>query len=153
MRRAVIAAVGLGVVAAVATIGIAYAVAQRTERDGGEQVSIADLGVGDCVNGAREAGSAATRLPTVSCTEPHESEVFAVFALPEGDWPGEDSVLQQADAGCYDRLPAYDAGASEDPSVFITYLYPTDVTWAAGDREVICMTYYIDGERTGSLRG
>lgn len=149
-----------GAWAVLAVVGVTVAVltagAERGE-DGeiveGGDVTTDELAVGDCLNGL-DSGEVVTRLPGVPCAEPHEGEVYALFDVSmEGDWPGDDPILAEADAGCDQRLQEYSQTAYDDLSVDIFYLYPSEQTWEVGDREVICVAYFLDGTRTGSLAG
>jgi hypothetical protein len=146
---------GLSATGAWVLIGIALvAVAIATDTDGtdvaGGDVRADQLTVGDCI-GELPDGEEVLNVSTVGCEEPHEGQVFAQFDLPDGEWPGEDSVTAQADSGCLERLQADLPAAYEDQDTDIYYLYPTHGSWRLGDREVICAVYYLDGQRTGSL--
>lgn len=116
------------------------------------EVGIDSLLPGDCVERLEE-GSITTTVPTVPCAEPHAGEVYAIFDLTDGDWPGDEAVWEEAETGCIDRLFGYSPTAYEDEQVDIFYVHPTSESWEIGDREVVCVTYYLDGLRTGSIEG
>ena len=112
-------------------------------------MSAMSLQVGDCLNGLQEEGDVGS-LPAVPCAEPHEGEVYATFDLPEGDYPSETAIFDQAEAGCDERLSSVAPDASEDPSVGLFYLYPTELSWP-DDREVVCIAISMPGTTRGSI--
>ncbi|GGL77440.1 membrane protein [Streptomyces fumigatiscleroticus] len=91
----------------------------------------------------------------VPCAGEHDGEVFAVFGMAEGSYPGDGEVTETADDKCYTLQDGYamDTWAvPEDVDVF--YLTPTRESWGAGDREITCVFGSADGTSTltGSLR-
>lgn len=117
-----------------------------------EQTDAFALQVGDCLNDATAAGEVTT-VPTVPCDEPHDSEVYAAFALGESDYLGDEIVVDKAEALC---LPAFEEFVGEpylESRLDFAYYYPTEASWASGDREVLCVIYDPEGPVTGSLRG
>jgi hypothetical protein len=93
-------------------------------------------------------------VPTVDCAEPHDNEVFAVYDMPDGDYPGDDLIKTGAEEGCIDRFEDY-VGIGYAESRFVsTFLIPTADSWADGDREVVCFLYDIDlAKIEGSAEG
>lgn len=117
----------------------------------GGEVSVLSLQPGDCVNGL-EDGSLSLTLPAVPCDEPHEAEVYSVFDVTlDGGWPGEDPILDEAQSRCLEDLERDFPETYADDQVDIFYVYPSEDTWRNGDREVVCLAYYLDGRRTGSI--
>lgn len=117
-----------------------------------QQTDAFALGVGDCLNGG-EAQGEITTVPTVPCSEPHDSEVYAAFALNGTSYPGEETVTGEAEVLC---LPAFEEFVGEpylESRLDFAYYYPTEESWASGDREVLCVIYDPEGMATGSLRG
>lgn len=118
--------------------------------DGEEQISTLELVPGDCLNGlSGEEGVGS--LPVTPCTEPHEGEVYAAFDLADGSWPGEDAVFSAAQDGCLSHMESDFPDEWADDEVEVSCLYPAEGTWLTGDREVLCVAYYGDGPRTGSV--
>ncbi|WP_051399473.1 DUF4190 domain-containing protein [Haloechinothrix halophila] len=117
-----------------------------------DTVPLENLRIGDCVEKVTEDRNyfSVTVMP---CDEPHHSEVFAKFDLRGEAWPGEETVFADANAGCSDALREYSSTAYDDIDVAIFTFHPTAFTWADGDREIICLTDYEDGPRTGSIEG
>lgn len=117
-----------------------------------DQTDAFALQVGDCLNDATATGEVQT-VPTVPCDEPHDSEIYAAGQLGESPYPGVDVVIGKAEAIC---LPAFEQFVGEpylDSRFDFSYYYPTELSWANGDREVLCVIYDPEGPVTGSLAG
>ncbi len=118
----------------------------------GGRVSATSVHVGDCLNDLQDSQSVAG-FPAVPCSEPHEGEAFALFDLPEGDFPGVDEVFDTAQQECTDRLAGYSQSAYDDPDVSFYIIYPQQANWTRGDREVVCIAVGPEGTtRTGSIK-
>jgi hypothetical protein len=110
-------------------------------------VSVTRLDVGDCINNLQESNNVKD-VPKVPCATKHEGEVFALFNLPAGAWPGTDAVAKQAEDGCTKRFKSYSKTADESIQLF--YLHPLEESWSL-DRGVTCVATK-DGGLTGSLK-
>jgi hypothetical protein len=108
--------------------------------------AIFSLKTGECID---PNGQTAT---VVSCSTPHDVEVFATFALPGSKWPGTAAVGTAASSGCSSRLNAY-LNPQLAISLSSTYVYPDSVAWQAGTRTVICEVRATQGQLTGSVQG
>jgi Domain of unknown function (DUF4190)/Septum formation len=118
----------------------------------GGSVSATALQAGDCVNNLKDTTSLLS-LPAVPCSQPHEGEVFAVFDLPAGPYPGADAVNKQASTQCSDRITAYSPTAGTDGTYDLFLVYPRQQDWARGDREIACVAAATAGTTTGSIKG
>ena len=123
----------------------------------GDDLGAFDMEVGDCFNDPEgmELGTQSTvlQLPAVPCGDPHDNEVFALIDLEDGDYPGVEDVSEEGFMRCMDEFEGY-VGAAYDETdlIFDPYLYPTEQTWEAGDREVVCALYNADlSKLTGSM--
>jgi Septum formation/Domain of unknown function (DUF4190) len=114
-------------------------------------VSATALRVGDCLNGL-ENGSFAS-LPAVPCASAHEGEVYAVVTLPDGAYPGQNSVDSQGRSDCDDRIAVYAPSAALGTDFGPFYATPTEDSWRTGDRAVVCIATSTSGTTTGSIRG
>ena len=108
--------------------------------------AIFSLKTGQCID---PNGQTAT---VISCSAPHDAEVFATFALPGSKWPGTAAVGAAASSGCSDRLSGY-LNPQLALSLASTYIYPDSVAWQAGTRTVICEVRATKGQLTGSVQG
>lgn len=156
-RRLAITGIVLGCGAVVLWLGVAALSIMNTEapRDAAGNVtqrssmSVSDLAAGDCFDsGTAEEVDWVTVLP---CAQPHDSQVIAVFELPEGPYPGVDALADDPDAGCQQRgasVVREDRMEEIEPS----YIYPADEdTWNT-DRTIQCTVGSLDGEQlTGSV--
>jgi Septum formation len=96
---------------------------------------IDDLEVGECFN---LPDGPILRVAVVSCSTPHNRELFARLTLPDGSWPGEAEIKSTGLSKCGERFAGY-VGSEHGASVY-TYqsIRPTEQTWADGDRLVAC---------------
>jgi len=115
--------------------------------------SVLELDVGTCFDDP-DTFEQVEDVPIVDCDEPHDNEVIANQDLTGSDYPGQDQIENRASQICYDQFSDY-VGISYEESMYdIGWLYPTDETWAAGDREVICFGYDLTlAKITGSING
>jgi len=118
----------------------------------GESTDVFTIKVGDCLNDGGVDGEV-SEVPTVDCAEPHDSEAYKSIIMEDGDYPGEDAVLSQADTDCNAAFTDF-VGVTYDESVLtFAYYYPTEASWEQGDREILCLIYDEAGKTTGSLAG
>jgi hypothetical protein len=109
--------------------------------------------VGDCLNDGDASGEVST-VPIVECSEPHDSEAYDADNLDDGDFPGQDAIDQAAELLCGPSFETF-IGLDYEASIYdYSYYFPTEESWAAGDREVLCVAYADDQAKiTGSLKG
>lgn len=119
--------------------------------DGGN-TDIFTLQVGDCLND-ESTSEEISDVPTVNCSEPHQYEVYGSLTLDGDEWPGDDTVGQEADAGCLAQFESFAGIAYENSMLDYNYYVPTEGGWnQLDDREVLCVIF--DAEpTTGSLAG
>ena len=117
----------------------------------GETTDVFTIKVGDCLNG--ESTGEVSDVPVVECTEPHDREAYASIIIDDGDFPGDDVVKQQAVDGCQSEFDAFVGMAYDDSTLDFAYFYPTETSWAGGDREILCLIGDPAGQVTGSLAG
>ncbi|BCI51332.1 hypothetical protein NIIDNTM18_06100 [Mycolicibacterium litorale] len=141
----IVGIVALVVVVAVIAIALVVFLAVRQGT-----VTATEVKLGDCLSEIPD-GSRVLTVKTVSCDEPHAGEVFAVLTMPDGDFPGADAVTEYSNR-CGPELANYSPAAVTDDSVQLYVLYPTEETWADGDRAVTCVAT-LTPPRAGSLRG
>jgi hypothetical protein len=154
--------------AIVVAVAIAFSMAGCTA---GEEASTAPpladnifaLTLGDCFDDVAGLDSGtgsveAKSVTLVDCADPHQLEIYSQATLDGDVFPGIDSAASQADDACYTAFEDF-AGAPFDSAVDYNYktLYPTEASWATGDREILCAIAHVDGEQilptTGTLKG
>ncbi len=120
----------------------------------GGNVDVFSLSVGDCFS--TDATDEVGDVAGVPCDEPHDSEVYALVDYDAGsdaEWPGQDAIDEFSDSACVAEFEEF-IGLSYDESIYyISYLQPTEESWAQGDREVVCLVGAQEGQVTGTLRG
>ena len=61
----------------------------------GDDGNVFSLEVGTCFDDP-ESLTEVSDVPIVECTEPHDTEVYHLFDMPDGDVPGDAAVNQAA---------------------------------------------------------
>ena len=148
-------------VAALAVGGVACGADEPNRDETGEineteEVDPNSLQAGDCFNDPEDTGTTeVTSLKAVPCDEPHDNEVFHVFQIDDGEFPGVDEVKQIGLEGCEPELEGYVGATAADAGLMIVPVTPTEQSWNdTDDRTVLCALYKADGtEITGSLEG
>lgn len=123
-----------------------------------EQVDNADVfavRVGDCLNTAEmDTTDQVSDVPVVPCADPHDDEVYHSYTLADGEYPGEDAILADADTTCVAEFTDFIGLAYEESALDYWPMYPTAGSWDSGDREVLCIAWDPSGAKlTGSLAG
>ena len=132
--------------------------ATPTAASSATETSVFDLEVGHCFS--VESDELET-VVVVDCQEPHEYEVFSVLdheAGPDAAFPGDQALLEYADAACQPPFEAFVGHDYQTSIWFITALSPSEQTWADGDREIVCTLDQQDANAepitvTGSAEG
>ncbi|GAA3381921.1 septum formation family protein [Streptomyces racemochromogenes] len=98
-------------------------------------------------------GKASTQVRLVPCDEPHDGEVYAVFSLPDGAYPGKEKIRPIAEDTCGDAvLNAYTGAAAKLPEKLKRYYFsPSPSTWDIGKRHIVCFVGDETGTSTGSV--
>lgn len=118
-----------------------------------DSADVFSIRVGDCLNDA-SAGDEVTEVPLVPCSEPHDSEVYASIIMTGDTFPGNDVVVSEADDACFERFEEFVGIPYLDSIYDFSYYFPTEGSWANGDREILCVIYDPAGQKlTGSLAG
>ena len=143
--------------------------------ESGDIVSADDLNAfpmreGDCFDDSSDMSQAQSvgiigggfteEIAAISCSEPHDNELFAVFDLSDRlpylaleRFPGEEGIVSFSRDGCFERFENFIGISYEESTLLVRMLYPTAESWAQGDREVSCMVYHSEEKLAGSMRG
>ena len=111
------------------------------------QAAIFSVRTGNCI----DLTASGTTVHVVSCTDPHDAEIFGTFQL-SGAWPGDSSARQQAASGCETRLGGYLNPQLATSGLTQSYVYPGQQAWAAGQRTVVCEVRSTSGQLNSSVR-
>jgi hypothetical protein len=114
-------------------------------------VTLDELKVGECLR-VSDADNLPNQIPLVPCTQAHQLEVFGVFDLPEGAWPGDDSVEAAADQRCSPLFTSYVGVSADDPKYTWSYYLPSKEDWSDDFRRVVCTDETFPGSSTSIKR-
>lgn len=124
------------------------------EDDTGAAVGVLELELGTCLNDVDQPlAQDLTNIPSVSCQQPHQSEVFAEVLMEGGQYPGVDEVTTTATAQCmaeFGQFVGLDFAASR---LNYHFYYPTSSSWAVGDRSIYCVVFDPGVDTVGTLQG
>ena len=111
--------------------------------------------VGDCFDDTEMGVNEVTEVPGLPCSSPHDNEVYALFDLPPGAFPGDQQMDVHASRGCYERFEAAIGRSYEDSEIDYLAMYPTEDSWnRIDDREVVCIAFHMEYRKlTGSVLG
>ncbi|QGQ18336.1 hypothetical protein GC089_02495 [Cellulomonas sp. JZ18] len=129
--------------------------AQRDE-PGGEITASAEadvftLQVGDCLNYMDQSDAdEISSLPTVPCSEPHDSEIYAEMTITEDQLP---TVETLADAFCLEQFTTFVGMTYDESALYYSYLVPSELSFDQGDDVVQCLVVQQEGGVTGTLKG
>ena len=115
-------------------------------------VDAIDLTAGMCILDESSAATVSS-VEVVDCTDEHDAEVFARIVLADGTFPGPDALSQTAIDQCAVQFANFIGVAFANSVLTYEYYAPSETTWAAGDREVLCLVRDPAGPVTGSLQG
>jgi hypothetical protein len=120
-------------------------------------VGVFQLREGDCFNDppSTDSEETLTRVDGVPCSAPHHNETYAVFEIALEEWPGDEAMLELVVQECMVRFERYVGGRyTKDSRLDFLPLSPTEASFDADDRGVICFLYHRQNEMlTGSARG
>lgn len=116
------------------------------------EADVFSLKVGDCLNEAgSEDAEEVSSVPTVPCAEPHDSEAYAATDMPDGEYPGDQAVMDASDTYCYDQFATFVGLSYDESELDLASFFPTPESWAEGDREIMCFVSSPEGQVTGTL--
>ena len=133
-------------------------------RDG--DVDVALLRPGECFQDP--VGTRFTQLPSdgppvepevvtvVSCSEPHDNEVFHLLNLTEEDeWPGLMGLWALSQERCEVPFESYVGRPHDSSRLVIFWIGPTEESWNdEGDRAMVCVLFDTNSsDLLGSMRG
>jgi len=115
----------------------------------GRVVSVGSLHIGHCFN--RASGGNVLLLP---CEQPHYAEVYHLFMLVPGPYPGDAEVDALAVDQCSTAFESYVGVPPDRSELAFDYLSPGRHQWEAGDRGGGCALRDQSGHLlTGSMLG
>ncbi len=156
-------AVGAVVVAGLGLVGLGYSGLagedNSTRDEAGQIVDGGEVGafrirIGDCFQDPDLSEEEFESVQAVPCSGLHDNEAYGAFNIPGDDYPGDESVVEQASLGCYERFEAFIGLSYEESLLDFFPMYPTEGSWdGLDDREVVCAIYNGDlTQATGSAK-
>lgn len=119
----------------------------------GTTKNIFDISVGDCEIDSIDEGER-FETTTIDCAEPHNTEIYASVNVPDGDFPGDAAIDEQATTDCYTEFESFIGANYDDSDYDFSWYFPTEGSWSEGDREILCLVYDVSGAQvSGSLAG
>jgi len=118
----------------------------------GNQTAVRDLTVGTCFDEKSTKESVYAYAWPVDCTAAHDSEVFFVGTLPEGDYPSDDTVQTYVVDKCTPAFEKYVGIAYGDSKLQVYYIFADKDGWGAGNHSLVCYAFDPSG-RTTSVKG
>ncbi|MDA8369268.1 MAG: septum formation family protein [Nocardiopsaceae bacterium] len=161
IRRAFLGFVVVGATTTLTGCGLILNAAQEAASGGSgndvgsgteQQADAFTLEVGDCLNDESIVGEV-EEIPTISCSEPHDSEVYATGTATGDEFPGNASLDAEAEGICGGEFEAFVGIPYEESFLGYSWYVPTQQSWDSGDRKIDCVIYDPEGQVTGSLRG
>lgn len=112
-----------------------------------------DLQLGDCFNDP--ASAEVETVIVVPCDADHDFEVYHLFELPDGEYPGPEKLEEQWIQGCLPEFEPFVGVSFDESGLDISAIFPTEQSWEdLDDREVLCSVTAVDGSpRRSSARG
>lgn len=122
--------------------------------EGAEMVAFENLEVGDCIPYVEyEPTDDIYEIPVVPCDLPHTDEVYFIYEVEDGEFPGDDALFDATFERCVAEFEAF-IGIRYEASELEVYNYqPTKASWNRwNDRTVQCIVYSYE-DVTGTLGG
>lgn len=124
----------------------------ETPAEGTEMVTFAELEVGQCLPFI-EWDEEVYELPIVPCDQPHTDEVYLIFDVPDGEFPGDDALQSAATERCESAFGEFVGRPYAESELDMYWFVPTQASWnRLDDRAIQCIAFSYD-EVTGTLEG
>ncbi len=145
------AGVILNIVAMVVLVGVAIVAMDMASSRGSSQNAWSSLAVGNCVNqspGAKN-NSQVTMPKRVSCQDAHWGQVYFKATATGDAYPGGSALTKQANV-CVSKMAIANVDPVHFADVYPTIIVPTEESWAARDRTIVCVLSNAENSVTGS---
>jgi hypothetical protein len=132
--------VSLAVVLGIRVLSAATAPAQVAEP--GRTATIGALAVGTCyhLRDADRTVDSVGEVDVVTCTSPHDGQVYAKVPLDFADFPGDAQLSSAADSACGEQdAPALDAGVRAVDTISTAWYAPLEADWPDSEHVAACV--------------
>jgi hypothetical protein len=112
---------------------------------------LVELKIGDCLNQAFLEDGINTTEPIVDCESAHDFEVFASLTFAGSAYPSVEDLVSFSAKQCaaeFKNFVGRDFGIS---ALDFQYYYPTESSWANGDRGIDCVIFDPTQQTIGTL--
>lgn len=110
------------------------------------------LKVGDCLDlSSQDSESTVSSLPVTPCGESHDAEIYAEYTFTDTSFP--DDVDSRTQEFCLTEFPTFVGMDYDTSELEITYLVPSESSWADGDRVSLCIVVDSAGGLTATMQG
>lgn len=112
---------------------------------------LVELTIGDCLDQGYLEDEINTTEPIVECDSEHDLEVFASLAFDGNAYPSVEDLVSFGSKQCAAEFKTFvglDFGIS---ALDFQYYYPTESSWAKGDRGVDCVIFDPTQRTIGTL--
>ena len=110
----------------------------------GGNTSAFNVEVGQCVQNAES--EEISDLQVTDCAKPHQAEIFYTVELSAKQRIPEEDLSDYARDTCIDAFEGYVGRSYEESELDTTELYPSEESWATGERTIACFAISADGE-------
>ena len=110
----------------------------------GDNTSAFDVEVGQCVQNAES--EKISDLQVTDCAKPHQAEIFYTVELSAKQRIPEEDLSDYARDTCIDAFEGYVGRSYEESELDTTELYPSEESWATGERTIACFAISPDDE-------
>jgi hypothetical protein len=112
---------------------------------------LVELTIGDCLDQKNLEDGINSTNPIVECDYAHDLEVFASLVVDGSAYPSVEDLVSLGTKQCaleFTKFVGLDFGIS---SLDFQYYYPTESSWANGDRGIDCVIFDPTQKTTGTL--
>lgn len=94
-----------------------------------------------------------TEIPTVDCAEEHDAQVVGAFDMPGEDYPSDEEWTSEIEKSCLKGFEEFVGLEYAESTLSVRDLSPTEESWEAGDRQVLCIAFTEAEPATESFEG
>lgn len=111
-------------------------------------VPLTDLQLGHCFDRPADGNDRRFVALVVDCRSLHTYEVYSaeIYSDDEGNgsYPGENTVRETTETECFDKFEDFVGEPWIDSSHDLHTFWPTELSWANGDRKLLCAITPVD---------
>jgi hypothetical protein len=128
--------------------------------NGNPRLAVASVGVGRCIDEWRQPDGSMTSVVSytlvkpVDCNVMHDGEIVGrtEFVATSQEAPAFYEMASFAQIECIRQLQVYVGDTLANSGLTLTFAYPDDATWAAGDHSISCIAGFAKASLFESVR-